>query len=165
MTRAFSTVREAQSPLTGPMSYGPNPLVRDPLDGARSLIDRDPAAQYPSGYVDSAMTTRRSDPQTSTSLWNTKPYDRGVHAASKLDRGAYVWPEDFNLASGLENQFRTGRRYVAPGIAAGGEPNILMNDGKPGPRDSMMPNPNVPLAAQPDAVQAQMLRGLAPSWS
>lgn len=161
---AFSTDRPAQSPLVGPMNYGPAPLVRDALDAARSLINRDPDAQYPSGYVDSAMTTRRSD-ATSTSLWNTKPYDRGVHAATKLDRGAYVWPADFNLASGLVNQARTGRVFVAPGIAAGGDPNPLVNDGKPGPRDSMIHgDPNTPMAAQPDAVQAAMYRGIAPAW-
>lgn len=146
------------------MNYGPPPLVRDPLDAARSLIGRTPDGQYPSGYVDSAMTTRRSDAESSTSLWNVKPYDRGVHASTKLNKGAYMWPADFNLASGLVNQATTGMRYVAPGMLRG-EPKMLMNDGRPGPGDSLMTaDPYLPLSAQPDAVQAQMLRALAPSW-
>lgn len=160
---AFSTSRPDQSPLVGPMQYGPQPLLRDPLDAARSLLTRDPDAQYPSGYVDASLTSRRSNP-TSTSLWNTKPYDRGVHAATKMDRAAYVWPEEFNLASGIVNQATTGLRYVAPGIAWG-EPNLLINGGKPGPRDSaIQADPNYPLAAQSRDVQAQMLRPLAPPW-
>lgn len=163
---SFSTVRPDQSNLTGPTQYGPAPiLVRDPLDAARSLLNRDPDAQYPSGYIDSGVNTRRTDPQSSVSLWNTRPYDRGASAHSKLSVDAYLWPAEFNLASGIENQMRTRQQYIAPAMAAG-EPPILVNDGRPNFRDSaILADPNTPLAGLPEADQVAAYRGLLPSWS
>lgn len=155
MSYAFGTSRPDQSSLVGPTQYGPAPVVRDPLDAARSLINSDPDAQYPSGYIDSAITTRRSDPYDSTSLWNTRPYDRGVHACSKLSKDAYVWPAEFNLTSALVNQQRRSQpRYVPPGIAVGAEQKLLVNDGKPGPTSS----------AEIDPITAQQLGRIAPPW-
>jgi hypothetical protein len=156
MPYSFATSRPDQSTLVGPTSYGPAPVVRDPLDSARSLIGRDPGATYPAGYVDSAITSRRSDPYDSTSLWNTRPYDRGVHASTKLAKDAYVWPAEFNLSSALRNQqMRSQPRYVAPGIVAGGEPPVLVNYGKNAP---------VQQGHEIDPVMAQQLGRFAPPW-
>lgn len=165
MPAAFSTSRDDQSPVVSTSLYtGPQPLMRDALDAARTLWRRTPEAQYPDGYVDSALTSRRED-RVGTAVWrqNKRSYTRGVHKGERIDPSDYLWPSEFNLYSGLEQQ-AMGRRFVAAGIAEGQEPLLLRNDGKPGPRDSVLgATAPVPVIVDPD--RAATLKRLAPTWS
>lgn len=159
--RSMSIVRDDQSPLTGASPYiGPPPLYRDALDAARSMWRAEPSAHYPDGYIDSAITSRRAD-RIATAIWrNQRAYSRGVHKGERLDMTDYLWPDEFNLMSGIQNEV-TGRRYVSP--AFGEDPVLLVNDGKPGPRD-LTGGETQPVPVIPDPSRAAQLKRLVPSY-
>lgn len=160
---SFSTHRDDQSPVMGTSLYvGPQPLLRDAMDAARTLWRRTPEAQYPDGYIDSSLSNRRED-RVGTAVWrqNGRPYMRGVHKGERIPMGDYLWPSEFNLYSGLKAEAR-GMRYVSPAYAE--EPVLLTNDGKPSPRDPDLGTRVVsPVIVDPD--RAATLRRLAPGWS
>lgn len=160
MTQSFSTVRTDQSPVVGVSPYfGPQPLFRDALDAARSLYDREPAAHYPDGYVDSALNSRRADRMAETMWRQQKPYSRGVHKGERISMEDYLWPREFNLMSAVVNQ-TTGKRYVSPAM---GDVVMLTNDGKPGPRDAVF-GERISVPVVPDPNRAAFLRRIAPAW-
>lgn len=158
---AFSTHRDDQSPVLGTSPYiGPQPLIRDALDAARTLWRREPAAHYPDGYVDAAQLGRRAD-RIGAAVWRQqRAYTRGVHKGERIDMSDYLWPAEFNLFSALEAQAH-GEKFVSS--AYEGEITELTNDGKPGPRDPQLgQRQTVPTIVDPN--RAAQLKRLAPSW-
>lgn len=169
-----------QAPLAD--SYGPQPFFRDELDAFRSMWRRTPEATYPDGYL-GTITARRDDRllQATKQRENQRSYQRGVHKGERIDPGDYIWPDQFNLESGLQRQ-TTGMRWTPPG---GGVDTTakLTNDGrmsnqpyqrpfsegtgKMGPRGVPSGFQNWPQPpAQIDPVRASQLARLAPgrSW-
>lgn len=132
-------VNAFQAPLAD--SYGPQPFFRDELDSFRSMWRRTPEAQYPDGYL-GTITARRDDRllQSLRSRENQRSYQRGVHKGERIDPGDYVWPDQFNLTTGIRREARASyvdedefrgyavARYAPPG---GGEvTGRLVADGR-----------------------------------
>ena len=142
---------------------GPNPSFRDNLDEARCNWRQTPEGSYPDGYL-GTVGNRRGDRLRSAVWRNQRPYDRGVHKDSRLDMTDYLWPEEFNLLSGLINQ-TTGQRWVSPAYAI--EPFRLVNRGNPNVRDfhGMTGRPNTGVPVQPDAERVAEKRRQMPPWS
>ena len=144
---------------------GPQPVFRDPLDKLRSQWRSTPEAQYPDGYL-GTLNTRRQDRllEGLKQRSQQRPYSRGIHKGDQRDMSDYLWPEEFNLMSGLVNEM-SGLRYVSPGLSfevedqGGGQ---LTNDGKPNAFNQGTIN-QVPSQPNPDRVA--QLRRLAPPWS
>lgn len=155
--QSFLPVRDDQSPLRGStyMGGGPPMLYRDGLDAERHANGIGQGS-YPDGYL-GAMASRRDNRLGI----NDKSYWRGVHHGERVPLADYSWPDEFNLSSGIRNQAQTGRKFVSAAI--GKEPVILVNDGKPGPRDAQAGQRGV--VSAPDHDQLSYLRSLAPSWS
>jgi hypothetical protein len=115
-----------------------------------------PEATYPDGYL-GTINSRRSDRLLDGLKQRTaaKPYTRGIHKGERRDPSDYLWPAEFNLWSGLENEAR-GLRWTPPGLGLDvGE--RLVNDGK---------NPDTwryPDVHNPD--RAAQLKKLAPPWA
>jgi hypothetical protein len=162
MPQSFTTVRTDQSAVTGVSPYfGPQPLFRDALDAARSLYNKEPQAHYPDGYIDTTVTSRQAD-KVAGALWrNQKAYSRGVHKGERIDMSDYLWPTEFNLFSALKNQATTGMRYVSPAYAE--TPVMLTNDGKPGPRDTVLGETRA-VPTIPDPARAAQLKRITPTW-
>lgn len=163
--RSVSTFRDS---LAAQMGMGPNagpePLIRDRMEAARLAWRKTPEAEHPSGYLSTATTTRRAD-RISNAIWrNQKAYNRGTHKGTRIDMSDYLWPDEFNLHSGVMNQAQTGLRYSSP--AFGEEPVQLTNEGRPGPRDEagMMGRPNTGVPVVPDPQRAAQLGRLRPPW-
>jgi hypothetical protein len=98
-------------------------------------------------------------------VWrNQRPYDRGVHKDTRLDMSDYLWPEEFNLMSGIENEL-TGMRFVSAAYAIA--PLQLTNRGKPNTRDynQMTGRPDTGTPIQPDPERQAALRRMLPHWS
>jgi hypothetical protein len=142
-----------------PYETGPPPHIRDALEAKRLMWRVQPGEDYPSGYL-GTITSRREPRRDARVLrQNGRSYQRGVHAGSRVDLSYYLWPEEFNLMSGIVNQAATGRRFTPPG--AGVENIRLINEGRPGPQDAAVRNGGVPVT--PDAnVAAQKTRDLPP---
>lgn len=173
MAQSFTPWMGDQSMLIGQISggYGPmSPIPRDPLDAARGLYNRDPGAQYPDGYLGTMESNRQADKIVNHVYRSQRAYNRGVHKGERLDQSEYLWPDEFNLMSGVENQ-RTGKRYVSPAMAEVAElgslqsQGRLINDGKPGPRDYGAMTDKQRMPVLPDPVRAEALRRMAPSWA
>ena len=152
MTFAFTPWQQGQQDTilgTSP-TMGPQPMMRDRLDAARMAWRQTPDASYPSGYlgtINSRRGAREEDGIEKVMRRNDRPYTRGVHKESRLDPSDYLWPEEFNLSSGIKAEAR-GQKFVSPAFAYA-IPN-LTNDGKPGPSGDMS--------------QAGQLRAMAPAW-
>ena len=147
----------------GVYGAGPNPYFRDALDAARCRWRQTPEGSWPDGYL-GTVGGRRGD-KLNNAVWrNQRPYDRGVHKDSRLDMTDYLWPEEFNLLSGLENQ-TTGQRWVSPAYAI--EPIRLVNGGNRGPRDvaGMTGRPHTGVPVQPDPERVAEKRRSMPPWS
>lgn len=89
---------------------------------------------------------------------NTRPYSRGVHKGERINPGDYVWPDEFNMFTGLQLQSQ-GKKFAPPGA----EPVRLTNDGKVGPRGI----PRGLSRPQQEVVNMErrsMLKTLAPPW-
>lgn len=67
----------------------------DQLDARRSHATNDGA--YPDGYLGTMSGDRRQDKllEALGKSLNKRPYQRGVHKASKIDSKDYFWPADF----------------------------------------------------------------------
>jgi hypothetical protein len=142
---------------------GPNPQFRDALDAARLNWRQTPEGSYPDGYL-GTVGGRRGDKLRNAVWRNQRPYDRGVHKDTRLDMSDYLWPEEFNLMSGVVNEL-TGLRYVSPAIAIG--PLQLTNRGKPNTRDynNMTGRPDTGTPIQVDPGQQAAKRRMLPRWS
>lgn len=125
-----------QAPLAD--SYGPQPFFRDELDSFRSMWRRTPEAQYPDGYL-GVITGRRDDRllKNLSARATQRSYQRGVHKGERIDPGDYIWPEEFNLDTGLKREARAPwvdeedlRGYLAPRYAppGGGASPITLTD-------------------------------------
>ena len=84
---------------------GPTPMFRDAKDQRLAAWGSSPDTQYPDGYLGSAATnSRRSDKLlNAVARTNTRSYSRVVHKGERINPGDYVWPDEFNPMSGLEN--------------------------------------------------------------
>lgn len=145
---------------TAPL-LGPSPTFRDAKDRQLSAWGSSPDTIYPDGYLGSAATsTRRQDKLTNAvARTNTRSYSRGIHKGERINPGDYVWPDEFNPMSGLENQATTGLKFVSTGAV----PVHLTNDGKTGPR-GIPRGLDRPQQEQIDMQRRSMLMTLLPKW-
>jgi hypothetical protein len=142
---------------------GPNPSFRDALDAARLNWRQTPEGSYPDGYL-GTVGGRRGDKLRNAVWRNQRPYDRGVHKDTRLDMSDYLWPEEFNLMSGIECEAR-GERFVSAAYAIA--PLQLTNRGKPNTRDynHLTGRPDTGTPIQPDPQRIAEKRRQLPSWS
>jgi hypothetical protein len=85
---------------------------------------------YPDGYLGTMSSNRRQDKTLGTlSRKNARQYSRGVHKGERVNPGDYVWPNEFNLWTGISYQ-DAKKKFAPPGAM----PVVLTNDGKVGPR-------------------------------
>ena len=147
---------------TAPPLLGPSPSFRNLKDAQLAAWGRTPEAQYPDGYLGTQPSTSRRDDKLLNAVHrtNTRPYTRGVHKGERINPGDYVWPDEFNPMSGVENQL-TGMRY--PTGTIGAEPVLLTNDGKAGPR-GIPRELDRPQEEVIDMQRRSMMSRLLPQW-
>ena len=152
------------------LPIGPTPVFRSPKDQRLAAFGATPDTQHPDGYLGTrGSTTRRQDKLLDgVHRQNHRSYSRGVHKGERINPGDYVWPDEFNPMSGLQNQAKAvvtpDGRYVAPRFElTGAEPVILTNDGKVGPRG--IPRGLTRMDQEIiDQERRSALKTLAPSW-
>ncbi len=138
---------------------GPTPTFRSVKDRQLVAFGASPDTQYPDGYLGGMDANRRQDKlMKAVQRTQTRPYSRGIHKGERINPGDYVWPKEFNLMSGLENQL-TGMRFASQGA----EPVQLTNDGKAGPR-GIPRGIDRPDQEFVDLQRRSMLKTLLPSW-
>ena len=138
---------------------GPTPMFRDAKDRQLAAFGATPLTQHPDGYLGTMSSNRRQDKLLdSVKRQNHRSYSRGVHKGERINSGDYLWPEEFNLTTGLELQAQ-GRKFAPPGA----EPIRLTNDGKAGPR-GIPRGLDRPQTEQIDMQRRSMLKRLAPGW-
>lgn len=138
---------------------GPSPMFRDAKDRRLAAFGSTPDTQYPDGYLGVQSSNRRQDKLlNSLKRQNHRSYSRGVHKGERVNPGDYLWPEEFNLTTGLEMQAQ-GLKFAPPGA----EPIRLTNDGKAGPR-GIPRGLDRPQQEQIDMQRRSMLKRLAPGW-
>lgn len=140
---------------------GPQPSFRDGKDRRLAAFGASPDTQHPDGYLGTqGATTRRSDKLLdSVKRQNHRSYSRGVHKGERINPGDYVWPDEFNLQTGLVNQ-AAGVKFAPPGA----EPVRLTNDGKAGPR-GIPRGLDRPQQEIIDMQRQSMLKTLLPRWT
>jgi len=149
---------DPQGGATQPV-LGPTPMFRDAKDQRLAAFGATPDTQYPDGYLGTMSSNRRQDKLLdSVKRQNHRSYSRGVHKGERVNPGDYLWPEEFNLTTGLEMQAQ-GLKFAPPGA----EPIRLTNDGKAGPR-GIPRGLDRPQQEQIDMQRRSMLKQLAPSW-
>lgn len=147
---------QSDAPFRAAETGGPAPFFHDALDRMRTQWRSTPEATYPDGYL-GTVNTRRQDRLLDGLKQRTsnKPYTRGIHKGERRDPSDYMWPEEFNLFTGLQLE-AMGVKYAPPGLGLDiGE--RLVNGGK---------NPDAwrkPDVEDPD--RAAQLRKLAPPWA
>lgn len=138
---------------------GPAPVFRNGKDQQLAAWGASPDVQYPDGYLGTMSSNRRQDKLTKAVMrTNTRPYSRGVHKGERINQGDYIWPQEFNLMTGLQLQAQ-GKKFAPPGA----EPVRLTNDGKTGPRGI----PRGLSRPQQEVVNMERrskLKRLAPPW-
>lgn len=96
-----------------------------------------------------------------------KPYSRGIHKGERRDPSDYMWPQEFNLWSGIEAEAQ-GFKYVSPGLEMG-MPSTMTNDGKNMPFTPTirgLPSRNGTVEWNADDIdRAAHLKRLAPPWA
>ena len=142
--QAFSPWLDSpQDQLLGrtPHTGGPPVHIRDAMEARRMAWRFTPGEDHPAGYLSTNNGSRHAK-LTPLQRSHGRSYQRGVHAGTRISPENYLWPAEFNMYSGLANQATTGQRFVPYGmqdqeaqIANGVQ---LVNDGKPGPQDSVM---------------------------
>lgn len=140
-------------------ALGPEPTFRNGKDRQMAAYGASPDVQYPDGYLGTMSSNRRDDKLTKALLRsNQRSYSRGVHKGERINSGDYMWPQEFNLLTGLQLESQ-GLKF-AP---VGAEPARLTNDGKAGPRGvpSSLERPNSEVI---DMQRRSMLKSLAPTW-
>jgi hypothetical protein len=89
------------------------------MDEARSAFSRrTPEAQYPDGYlgVGGPPSRRQRLLDADNAVQSArKPTDRGVHRDAQLQAEDYIWPNEFNLYSGLEYEV-AGMQFISPAM-------------------------------------------------
>jgi hypothetical protein len=140
-------------------SMGPSPVWRNSKDQLLSGYRTGVEAQHPDGYLGTMSSNRRQDKILGTlSRMNARQYSRGVHKGERINPGDYVWPEEFNLWTGLQLESQ-GLKFSPPGA----EPVRLTNDGKVGPRGI----PSRQGEEQVNEISLErraLLKSLAPRW-
>ena len=118
-----------------------------------------PDAAYPDGYLGTMSANRRQDKILgSLSRMNARQYSRGVHKGERINAGDYIWPDEFNLWTGIAYESK-GQKFAPPGAA----PVVLTNDGKVGPKG--IPRVDERQNAEYiDAERRAKLSSLRPSW-
>ena len=139
--------------------FGPAPVFRNNKDyqlaGYRTLQD----TTYPDGYLGTMSSNRRQYKILgSLSLMNARQYSRGVHKGERINPGDYIWPDEFNMWTGIAYESK-GRKFAPPGAV----PVQLTNDGKVGPKGipRVMDQPNQDYI---DAERRASLQTLRPTW-
>ena len=140
-------------------SFGPSPVFRNTKDELLSGYRTGVEEQYPDGYLGNMEGNRRQDKILgSLSRLNARQYSRGVHKGERINPGDYIWPEEFNIWTGLQLESQ-GRKFAPPGA----EPVRLTNDGKVGPRGSPRDlSKNDAQEISPE--RRSRLKNLAPRW-
>lgn len=143
------------------LPIGPTPVFRDAKDQRLVAFGATPDAQYPDGYLGTmGSTTRRQDKLLDgVHRQNHRSYSRGVHKGERINQGDYLWPDEFNLMTGIVNQER-GVKFAPPGA----EPVRLTNDGKVGPRGIPSGLQRIEGVADIDPQRRSLLKNLAPGW-
>jgi hypothetical protein len=104
-------------------------------------------------------SNRRQDKILGTlSRMNARQYSRGVHKGERINPGDYVWPEEFNLWTGIQLESQ-GLKFAPPGA----EPVRLTNDGKVGPR-GIPSRQGEEQVQEISAERRALLKSLAPPW-
>lgn len=138
---------------------GPTPMFRDAKDRQLAAFGATPDTQHPDGYLGTMSSNRRQDKLlNAVKRQNHRSYSRGVHKGERINPGDYLWPEEFNLLTGLELEAQ-GLKFAPPGA----EPIRLTNDGKAGPR-GIPRGLDRPQQEQIDMQRRSMLKTLAPTW-
>lgn len=138
---------------------GPAPVFRSAKDyqlaGYRTLQD----TTYPDGYLGTMSANRRQDKILGTlSRMNARQYSRGVHKGERVNQGDYLWPQEFNLYTGLQYQ-QAGIKFAPPGA----EPVRLTNDGKVGPK-GLPRTTDQEVTVEVNAERRAQLQTLRPTW-
>lgn len=159
---AFANWNSGNSPQPDPTNHpliqGPSPVFRNAKDARLASYGASPDTQHPDGYLGTIVNRRQDKLQGALARQNQRSYSRGVHKGERVNPGDYIWPDEFNLQTGLIYQSK-GRKYAPPGA----EPARLTNDGKAGPRAV----PQGLTRDQYEMIDAQrrsMLKSLVPSW-
>ena len=139
--------------------YGPSPVFRSPKDRQLSAFGNSPDTLYPDGYLGTLDANRRQDKiLKGINRQNNRSYSRGVHKGERINPGDYVWPDEFNLLTGIQLESE-GKKFAPPGA----EPVRLTNDGKAGPR-GLPRGLDRPQKEIIDMQRRSMLKTLAPPW-
>lgn len=139
--------------------FGPAPVFRNNKDYQLAGYRGTPDTQYPDGYLGTMSSNRRQDKILGTlSRNNARQYSRGVHKGERINQGDYIWPDEFNLWTGIAHESK-GRKFAPPGAV----PVQLTNDGKVGPKGipRTMDQPNQDYISAERRAKLQTLR---PSW-
>lgn len=140
-------------------SMGPAPVFRNSKDAQLASFGAGPDTQYPDGYLGTMSSNRRQDKiVNAVHRMNKVPYTRGVHKGERINQGDYMWPDEFNLYTGLQLESK-GKKFAPPGA----EPVRLTNDGKAGPR-GIPRGLDRPQQEIIDRQRQSMLKTLAPPW-
>lgn len=140
-------------------SMGPSPVWRNTKDQLLSGYRTGVEEQYPDGYLGTMSSNRRQDKILGTlSRMNARQYSRGVHKGERINPGDYVWPEEFNLWTGIQLESQ-GKKFAPPGA----EPVRLTNDGKVGPR-GIPSRQGEEQVQEISAERRALLKSLAPPW-
>jgi len=140
-------------------SMGPAPVWRNSKDQLLSGYRTGVEEQYPDGYLGTMSSNRRQDKILGTlSRMNARQYSRGVHKGERINPGDYVWPEEFNLWTGIKMESE-GKKFAPPGA----EPVRLTNDGKVGPR-GIPSRQGEEQVQEISAERRALLKSLAPPW-
>jgi hypothetical protein len=148
---------QSDTPFRAAETGGPNPFFHDQLDQLRSQWRSTPEATYPDGYL-GTINTRRQDRLLNglKQRSGAKPYTRGIHKGERRDPSDYMWPEEFNLFTGLELQSsKNPVKFTPPGLGLE-VGQLLVNDGK---------NPDDWKRHGSDPDRTEHLRRMAPPWA
>jgi hypothetical protein len=138
---------------------GPTPVFRNAKDKQLVAFGATPDTLYPDGYLGTMSSNRRQDKLVdAVKRQNHRTYSRGVHKGERVNVGDYIWPNEFNLQTGLLLQSK-GKKFAPPGA----EPVRLTNDGKAGPR-GIPRGIDRPQQEVIDKQRRSMLRSLKPPW-
>jgi len=149
-------------------TFGPAPQGHDYLDNLRMYWRRTPEATYPDGYL-GTVPSRRGDRLMDglKSRTTNRPTTRGVHKGERIDTRDYLWPEEFNLWTGLQYQ-AAGIKFFPPGIGEYLPDERYPTDRKVGPRSvpvgSRYANGGGP-QEQIDPDRRPLLMAQAPPWA
>lgn len=154
------------APFRQAETLGPTPHGHDYLDDLRMSWRRTPEATYPDGYL-GTINSRRGDRLMDGLKARTtnRPNTRGIHKGERIDTRDYMWPEEFNLWTGLECQ-AAGVKFSPPGLGM-----LLEDERYPTDRAGVGPRSTATGQRYPGSSGANapdrrpMLAAMAPSWA